>query len=54
MLDHIVFTPGFQVLRHDVVVDEDAIHVSDHSPVYADLSVRMKGQYECHGKMLLY
>ena len=38
MLDHIVFTPGFQVLRHDVVVDEDAIHVSDHSPVYADLS----------------
>ena len=38
MLDCIVFMSCFQALRRDVVVDEDAVRVSDHSPVYADLS----------------
>lgn len=38
MIDHIYFTKGaFQALKHDVVTDEDAINISDHSPVWADL-----------------
>ena len=37
MLDHVVFDlRGAQALRHDVVVDEEAIHISDHSPVVVD------------------
>ena len=39
MLDHVVFTKSaFAALRHEVVTDEEAIHASDHSPVFADLS----------------
>lgn len=37
MLDHIVFDlRGAKALRHDVVIDEEAIHISDHSPVVVD------------------
>ena len=37
MLDHVVFDlRGAKALRHDVVIDEEAIHISDHSPVVVD------------------
>jgi len=38
MLDHVVFTAsGFRALRHRVITDEDALDISDHSPVVADV-----------------
>ena len=41
MLDHVVYTQtAFRPLRHDVVIDEDAIHISDHSPVWADIVLK--------------
>jgi glycerophosphoryl diester phosphodiesterase len=37
MIDHVLFDlGGVRALRHDVVVDEEAIHISDHSPVVVD------------------
>ncbi len=40
MLDHIFFSlDGFRAIRHDVVTEEDAINISDHSPVIADLEL---------------
>ena len=40
MLDHVLFSlDGFRALKHAVVTEEDAINISDHSPVVVDLEL---------------
>lgn len=40
MIDHVFFSrEHIKALRHDVVTDRDAINISDHSPVIADLQL---------------
>lgn len=39
-IDHIVgFGEGYKALRYDIIVDQDALDASDHSPVYADIEI---------------
>lgn len=37
MIDHVIVERGcVRALKHDVITDEEAIHISDHSPVVVD------------------
>ena len=44
MLDHVLFTDGdFSAQSHEVITEEEAIHVSDHSPVVVQLVLKGRG-----------
>ncbi len=39
-IDHIIgFGDGYRALKYDIIVDQDALDSSDHSPVYADVEL---------------
>lgn len=38
-IDHIYYTKGIHALRHEVITDQQALDVSDHSPVLVEFTV---------------
>jgi endonuclease/exonuclease/phosphatase family metal-dependent hydrolase len=38
-IDHIYFTKGIRALRHEIITDQIALDVSDHSPVFVEFDL---------------